>query len=131
MSHTITVVDESAPGKPTATFILELDSHRLTARELIRHRLRQEVAKFNAARPAAFQGLIQPTDTESELNGYRLKKFRMLDWEKQFEVALRSFEANGFFLLVDGKQVGSLDEELELNPTTKVQFIKLVPLVGG
>jgi len=55
----------------------------------------------------------------------------MLHWERQFEGAIKSFEANGFFLLVDGKQVESLEEELELTSTSKVQFIKLVPLVGG
>jgi hypothetical protein len=131
MSHTITILDENTAGKSKASFILELDARRLSVRELIRQRVRQEVAKFNAQRPEVFQGLIQPTETETELNGYRLKKFRKLDWEKQFEAALRSFEANGFFLVVDGKQVEGLDEELELQSSSKVQFIKLVPLVGG
>lgn len=131
MTHNITILDESAPGKSKASFILELDSRRLSARELIRQRVKQEVAKFNAQRPEIFQGLIQPTDTEAELNGYRFKKFRKLDWEKQFAAALHSFEANGFFLLVDGKQVESLDDQLELWPSSKVQFVKLVPLVGG
>ena len=132
MPHTITIFDESTAGKATASFILELDTRRLTARDLIRQRVRQEVAKFNAKQlPGIFQGLIQPTDTETELNGYRLRKFRTLDWERQFEAAIKSFEANGFFMLVDGKQVETLEEELELHSTSKVQFIKLVPLVGG
>ena len=131
MSHAITVLDETTAAKTKATFVLELDTRRLSARELIRQRVRQEVARFNAQRPEVFQGLIQPADSETELNGYRLRKFRTLDWEKQFEAAVRSFEANGFFLLVDGKQVESLDQELELDSTSTVQFIKLVPLVGG
>jgi len=132
MTQTVTIFDESTPDKLTTTFMLELDTRRLSARELIRQRVRQEVAKFNAqGRPGIFQGLIQPTDTEAELNGYRLRKFRMLHWERQFEGAIKSFEANGFFLLVDGKQVESLEEELELTSTSKVQVIKLVPLVGG
>lgn len=131
MPHSITIVDESTPGKSSTTFILELDTRRLSARELIRHRVKQEVAKFNAQQPTVFQGLIQPTDTEVVLNGYRLQRFRPLDWEKQFEAAIKSFDANGYFLLVDGKQVESLDEELELHSSSKVQFVKLVPLVGG
>jgi hypothetical protein len=132
MPHTITIFDESTAGKAATSFILELDTRQLSARNLIRQRVQQEVAKFNAQqRPGIFQGLIQPTDTETELNGYRLKKFRTLDWERQFETAVKSFEANGFFLLVDGKQVETLEEELELHSTSMVQFIKLVPLVGG
>lgn len=131
MAHTITIFDEGTAGKNTTSFILELDTRRLTVRELIRQRVRQEVAKFNAQRPVVFQGLIQPTDTESELNGYRMKRFRKLDWEKQFDAAVKSFQTNGFFVLVDGKQVESLDQELELPPSSRVQFVKLVPLVGG
>ena len=131
MPHAVTILDETTAGKSKAAFVLELDTRRLSARELIRQRVRQEVAKFNAERPEVFQGLIQPTDAETELNGYRLKKFRKLDWEKQFDAAVRSFEANGFFLLIDGKQVESLDQELELQSTSTVQFVKLVPLVGG
>lgn len=131
MPHTITIVDEGTTGKHATSFTLELDTRRLTVRELIRQRVRQEVAKFNAQRPVVFQGLIQPTDTENELNGYRMKRFRTLDWEKQFDAAVQSFEANGFFVLVDGQQVESLDQELELHSSSKVQFVKLVPLVGG
>jgi hypothetical protein len=131
MRETVTIFDESTPGKRTATFVLELDSRRLSARELIRQRVKQEVAKFNTLRPTVFQGLVQPNETEQELNGYRLKKFRPVDWEKQFAAAIESFESNGFFLLVDGKQVEGLEEKLELRPASQVQFIKLVPLVGG
>jgi len=70
MTQTVTIFDESTPDKLTTTFMLELDTRRLSARELIRQRVRQEVAKFNAqGRPGIFQGLIQPTDTEAELNG--------------------------------------------------------------
>lgn len=131
MPETITIFDETTQGKRTITFTLELDSRRLTARELIRQRVKQEVAKFNAQRSNVFHGLVQPTETERELNGYRLKKFRTLDWERQFAAAVKSFEANGFFMLIDGKQVESLEEELELDSSTQVQFVKLVPLVGG
>lgn len=131
MPETITIFDETTQGERTTTFILELDTRRLSARELIRQRVKQEVAKFNAQRSEVFHGLVQPTETERELNGYRLTKFRRLDWERQFEAAIKSFEANGFFMLVNGKQVESLEEELELDSSSQVQFVKLVPLVGG
>lgn len=54
--------------------------------------------------PESSQGLIQPTDTKAELNGYRLKKFRTLDWERHFEAAVKSFEVNGFFLSSTGSK---------------------------
>jgi len=45
--------------------------------------------------------------------------------------ALEAFSRNGFFLLVDDKQVTELDTKVELSEVSIVQFIKLVPLVGG
>lgn len=45
--------------------------------------------------------------------------------------ALRAFERNGFFVIVDGVQIEDLDVELRLTPTSDVTFVRLVPLVGG
>lgn len=41
------------------------------------------------------------------------------------------FERNGFLVLVDGRQVSELDERIELRADSEVEFVKLVPLVGG
>ena len=46
-------------------------------------------------------------------------------------MALEAFERNGFFVIVGGRQVESLDEELALGADTDVRFVKLTPLVGG
>ena len=45
--------------------------------------------------------------------------------------ALEAFEANGFFLLVNDRQVESLDQVVPIQETTTVSFVKLVQLVGG
>ncbi|HRX84992.1 MAG TPA: hypothetical protein P5572_08240, partial [Phycisphaerae bacterium] len=66
-----------------------------------------------------------------ELNGYRLKHPRQVDWQKQYEVALESFTRNGFLVLVNDRQVDRLDEVVELTRDTTVTFLRLVPLVGG
>jgi hypothetical protein len=34
-------------------------------------------------------------------------------------------------MLVDDRQVESLDEEITLQPNTRVSFLRLTPLVGG
>jgi hypothetical protein len=56
---------------------------------------------------------------------------RPIDWEKQAAKAVEAFERNGFFSLVDDRQAESLDDTIQLTPTTTVSFVKLVPLVGG
>lgn len=135
MSITITVHDETASGQPQAACTLELPSETRTVRELIRNRVYQEVKDINvrAARNAGtvFHALVQPGDAERELNGYRLRQPRQIDWKTQYEVALEAFERNGFLILVDERQVGDLDEPIELKSGTQVSFVKLVPLVGG
>ena len=103
----------------------------ITARELIRSRVRQEVERHNRSLPEVFRGLVQPEESERILNGFRMKVRRPLDWEAQFEKACVSFQRNGFLLLVDGNQVGELDEPIELRTDSEVQFVKLLPLIGG
>ena len=132
MASTLTVRDETTAGESEGELVLEFLTERITVLELIRSRVYQEVKDHNLkAEKTSFRGLIQPTDAERELNGYRLRKPRQLDWQKQFDVALEGFERNGFLILIDDHQAESLDEEIEITPETRVSFLKLVPLVGG
>ncbi|MFE7167411.1 hypothetical protein [Streptomyces sp. NPDC057616] len=124
-------VDETTAGERGAGRELEIAEERLTVGELIRRRVFQEVAEYNARTPQVFQGLVQPQDTERVLNGYALRTPRRIDPEAQTELALKAFAGNGFLLLVGDRQVTGLDEQVELPPGTEVTFLKLVPLVGG
>ena len=131
MAATLTVHDETATGRRMRSFTLSVPAARLTVRELIQHRIEQEVEAYNRASPAVFQGLVQPTDTEWVLNGYRMKTPRQLDPAAQVAFALQAFQGNGMVVMVDDRQVESLDEIVAVAPTTQVRFLKLVPLVGG
>ena len=104
---------------------------RITVRELIRGRVYQEVKDYNAKKPEYFRGLVEPSDAERTLNGLRLPKKKVVDWKKQYDLAIESFKQNGFIVLIDDKQAEGLDEEIELGAGTHVSFLKLVPLVGG
>jgi hypothetical protein len=130
MSVTITIKDQRTGGGATQ-WELELAEERMTVRDLIRSRVFQEVKDYNARLPATFRGLVQPTDAEQTLNGFKLPKGKRIDWNPQFDRALEAFRENGFILLVDDHQVESLDEEVTLTSETEVTFLKLVPLVGG
>ncbi len=133
METTLTVRDRTTQNlkKDALVFTLALPSERITVRELIRARIDQEVQDYNRRQSEYFNGLVQPSDTELTLNGYRMKKVHAIDPEKQYQLAVESFEHNGFILLVDDRQVDSLDQVIEVSPATAVTFIKLVPLVGG
>ena len=131
MANRLTIHDTNTLGNNGPFFVLEFLTERITVRELIRSRVYQEVKDFNTQQPEVFHGLVQPTETEQTLNGYKLRKPRQINWKTQFEKALTAFQSNGFIILVDDEQVTELEEEITIAPKTSVAFMKLVPLVGG
>jgi hypothetical protein len=124
----VTFRDETATGAPVAACEVEGLPARMTVRELIRLRVREEVARYNARPTARFNALVRPDDAETELNG---RPRRAVDWERQAGIAERAFLRNGFFVLAGDRPVEDLDEEIDLTADPDLVFIKLVPLVGG
>lgn len=131
MPVTLSIRDETTSGRLLNEWSLQCLTERLTVRELIRSRVYQEVQDFNLKQPEIFRGLVQPTDAEQTLNGFKLRKTRALDWKLQFDRAVAAFEANQILILVDDRQAISLDEEIQITPGTKVSFLRLALLVGG
>ena len=131
MAAMLTVHDERTTGERTHSVRLSFPTEKLTVRELIRERIYQEVQDYNLKESEYFNGLVEPSDAEKTLNGFKLRKRRKIDWEEQFARALDAFGRNGFFILVGDRQAERLDEELVVSGDTEVSFVKLVPLVGG
>jgi hypothetical protein len=131
MSALLQIRDESALGKLLASFWFRVPGKRTTVRELIAARVRHEVGSFNAGDAPTFRGLVMPEGAEEVLNGYKLRAHRQIDSERQVGRALEAFEHNGFFVIVNDRQVEDLDEVVEVSDATTVSFVKLVPLVGG
>lgn len=132
---TLTVRDESMTGREEGRVTLEFPSELITVRELIRERVYQEVDDFNRSRREGrdrdFRGLVQPTDTEASLNGFKVKPGREIDWKAQFQKACEAYEQNRVLVLAGGRQTESLDEEITIGRGTEVTFLRLVMLVGG
>jgi hypothetical protein len=131
MAATLTIHDESATGETLLELTLNVSAERITVRDLIRQRVLHEVEEYNRRKPDTFRGLVQPTDSERTLNGYRLKQARTIDAATQLAKALDGFQGNQIILLVDDRQAESLDEKIALRPDTRVSFLRLTPLVGG
>ena len=128
---TLTVHDRTAVGRDLEAFAIENLPDRITIRELIRTRVRDEVARYNLRPHPLFRGLVAPDGAAQEAEGYRLRTPHRIDWERQADVAIDAFGRNGFFIMVDGRQVTDLDEEISVGKTSEVAFVKLVQLVGG
>jgi hypothetical protein len=131
LATTLTIHDESTTGETLLELTLHVSAERITVRDLIRQRVFHEVDDYNRRKPDTFRGLVQPTDSERTLNGYRLKQPRTVDANTQLAKAIDAFAGNQIIMLVDDRQVESLDEEIVLGPGTRVSFLRLTPLVGG
>jgi hypothetical protein len=131
MPATLTIRDETAGGQPLHEWALEVLTERMSVRELIRSRVYQEVQDYNRSQPDRFRGLIQPSEAEQTLNSSKPSKKRHIDWKAQFAKATEAFERNQILILLNDKQLESLDEEIEIKPGTAVTFLKLTMLVGG
>ena len=53
------------------------------------------------------------------------------DAREEVERAQRAFAAREFMVVIDNQRVCDPDEVLSLNPDTRVEFIKILPMVGG
>lgn len=124
MAATLTMFDETTSGTRTPVFTLPAPTPTITARELIRVRIFEELRRQDRQREAVFRTLV-------EWQGSAAKPASRPDFQEQVEIALAAFERNGFLLLVGDKQVDSLDEPVPVGEGIEVTFLKLVPLVGG
>lgn len=127
----ILIKDETVGGDSKNSFSIETTKTDSTVQELIKLRIFNEVENFNQRLPEYFRSLVQPTEAEVTLNGYRMVEKRKIDPEKQYYLALDGFKKNGYFLIINNKQVESLDQEIKISDNMELQFIKLTPLVGG
>jgi len=117
----VLVRDETMAGRAIDEWILPDLPDEITARELLRLRVREEVARFHAAAGAVFRGL---TD-------FTVRRGERLDWTAQADAACAAFTRNGFVMIVGRHQVDDLDQLIDLRGDPTVAFIRLVPLVGG
>lgn len=127
----ITIKDETLAGKLLREIDLEFATEQVTVKDIISERVLHEVEEYNKKLPAFFNGLVEPSDAEKTINGYKLKPKRIIDAEKQVYVALDAFQKNGYFVLIDNVQSESLEQPVLLKKDTHISFIKLTPLVGG
>jgi len=125
--HTLQIKDESTSGEILNKILLQFESEYITVEQLIKARIETEIERYEKDAEEYKNGLVLPTHLEKRLN----KSNKRIDAEKQLYVALKSFQENGFFILVDDEQVDELHQKVLVDESTDVSFIKLTPLVGG
>lgn len=131
MPITVTIKDETGTGRVAASVTLDGVDERITLRDLVRTRVRDEVARYNARTTGVCTALVMPQGAEPGPDGLEMAGARRVDWEQQADKAIEAFGRNGFFVLIGDRQVTDLDEVLALTADTDIRFIRLVQLAGG
>ncbi len=126
----LVIHDETHTGSILNQIKINLSQTCLTASELIRERVYQEVKAFNNRRSDFFSGLLmQPLRAERVFDGYRIPSDYKLDPEKQYYLAMHAFKKGDFCLLVDEETIADPERSIDLCNHTRVSFLKRRSLV--
>jgi hypothetical protein len=130
MSVTIQAEDQTLDGRTLRAFVLDLLTERVTARDLIRGRVFQEVSERRA------RALLQASRGDEAPDAATAARqpdagAAQLDVAAETARALAEFDAGRVLVLVGDEQLDDPLREVVVTPGTQVSFVRLVPLVGG
>jgi hypothetical protein len=144
MQAVLKIVDEcfgTGAGERRPALELKLVSERITARDLIRRRIADEVETANRTRAehgaghAISRSFLIPLGADSpetRLNApARPARPKLFDEKTEYARAIRAFEKHQFILLFDERQIERLDDEIALTEDSEAVFLYLTPLIGG
>ena len=124
------LVSEKITGGPVRNeFKLEIATHRITVRELIKNCVDNQASVANSGKPKS--PFFSPALEETELNEEQPNKGPRIDSERQFLLACDAFSSKKVLLLLDGTQETELDKEVTIKSESRIVFLQLVPLAGG
>lgn len=130
-SNILRIRDETAMGQVIYEFDLLLSKPQVSVKEIISERVKLEVENYRNKKKSKGYSLFEVDKVEQILNKYDLKTTSKLDIEKQVAIALRAFDSNEYFIIIDITQVDSLEQRVDITDNLQVSFLKLVPIMGG
>ena len=134
MAFSVTFKDETLTGKLIQEISVPVGSEVMTLREIIMLRVEEEIKSREVEKHQRFMALaFEMDEKERTLNGVREKRKpgEVPDPEAHGYRALKAFQQNAYFVLVDNIQVENLEAPLRMTDKTTVTFVKTTPLVGG
>lgn len=125
------IEDHSSGGHVLRAVTLRDLPASMSLRDLLVLRIRAEVARFNREGPSrVFVGLIQPADSIAYSDGFHLDSPRELDADRQIATAVEAVELGLLSFEVDGREIGSLDEDLDVDGTERLVVHLSRPVVA-
>jgi len=131
---------------PLQPVVLQLIEERITVGELIRRTVEEQVRELVGRRKLdalkAQEALARKYLTDDEVRGKagqgavrypssRRAGVPQIDPQAEVRKALAAFDRGTYMVLIDGRRMESLDEEITFAPATKVTFLRVMALAGG
>ena len=101
----------------------------MTVRELIRQKVNQEVAECESHQRPGLSGEYLSPEALVRADGPEALSPGPVDKER--ERALRAYIARDYMIVISDQRILDPEAVLTLRPDTQVEFIKILPLVGG
>ena len=101
----------------------------MTVRELIRHKVDQEVSEYAAHQRPGLSGEYLSAEVLIRADGPEALAPGPVDEESAR--ALRAYIAGEYMIVISDQRVLDPEKVITLRPDTRVEFIKILPLVGG
>ena len=131
MQLTVTTIIFGLPtGQRTSHVCLTVPVATLTIQELIAHKVRQEVEEVCTHQRSHLSGEYLTPEELLGVTPSALSGVSGTAWD-EIARAQQAFTARAYMIVVDNQRVWEPDALLTLRPETQVEFIKILPLVGG
>jgi hypothetical protein len=131
MQLTVTTIIFGLPtGQRISHVGLTLPAATLAVHELIAHKVRQEVEEFLTHQRSGVSGEYWSPE---ELLGATTRASGVVPGAVIDEIirAQQAFAARAYMIVVDNHRIWTPEVVLTLTSKTQVEFIKILPLVGG
>ena len=125
---TLVIHDKSASGRPLDHIDLPGLPDRVTVRQILRCRVREEAARHNIAPRSPYRGLVPPAAVRVATEPDSMRQPPRLRADEQMAAAEEAFTHDRFVILVDDRRVESLDEVVDLRTDPYVAFIRDLPV---
>jgi hypothetical protein len=130
MQVTVTTIVFGLPqGQRTSQVKVSLPAPTLTLHDLIACKVEQEVSEIHAHQRLGLSG--EYLTPEALLLTTSLDALTPGVVEDEIQRAQQAFLTRDFMIVIDDHRVWAVDAVVDLQPETRIEFIKILPLVGG
>lgn len=104
---------------------------QMTLAELLRARIRAEVAAYNEDPGPMFSGLVQPADSVRHTDGYRMEEPRPLDADRLITAAEEAVAAGMLSFRVGDATVSDLERSIAVDEHDEIVAVLERPVIAA